>query len=59
MDLGHATWRKSTRSSHEDCVEVAHLADYIAFRDSKSPESGALVIPNTHWHPALTTHLHP
>jgi hypothetical protein len=36
IDLSRAAWRMSARSSGA-CVEVAHLAQAVAIRDSKDP----------------------
>jgi Domain of unknown function (DUF397) len=37
-DLANATWFKARRSNGSNgCVEVAHLADWTAVRDSKNP----------------------
>lgn len=40
------TWRKSSLSGGSDpnCVEVAHLPDAIAFRDSKNPDGPVLLV---------------
>lgn len=39
-------WRKSSFSSSNDlnCVEVARLADGVAFRDSKNPGGPVLLV---------------
>jgi hypothetical protein len=40
------TWKKSTYSANNgDCVEVAHLADRLAARDSKNPTGPTLTFP--------------
>lgn len=46
MDLTDAQWRKSSYSgtSGGDCVEVADLPHAVAIRDSKRPESAALIV---------------
>jgi hypothetical protein len=50
VDLTRARWRKSTRSQGNGaCVEVADLAETIAVRDSKNPESGALTFDRSAW----------
>ena len=42
--LAHARWRKSTRSDNAaGCVELAHLPEMLAVRDSKYPEGLALL----------------
>ncbi|MCP2256322.1 protein of unknown function (DUF397) [Streptoalloteichus tenebrarius] len=45
LDLSHASWRKSRRSSGNggNCVEVASVEDVAAVRDSKNPSGPALV----------------
>ena len=35
-----AAWRKSSRCSHGDCIEVAPLKSRVAIRDSKDNASG-------------------
>ncbi len=49
MELTGATWRKSTRSSLQDCVEVAdNLPGVVGVRDSKDPTGPILTfIPDT------------
>jgi hypothetical protein len=43
--LGAAPWRKSSFSGEAGCVMVAPLhGDRIAVRDSKSPDSGTLLL---------------
>jgi hypothetical protein len=40
-------WRKSSRSTQgtsEQCVELAHLPQVIAIRDSKAPDSGHITL---------------
>lgn len=44
IDLPHAVWRKSRRStaSGENCVELAGLPGAVAVRDSKNPDGTPL-----------------
>lgn len=49
-DLTNATWRKSSSSNPENCVEVALISGGVAVRDSKYPHLGALVFNNAEWH---------
>jgi hypothetical protein len=49
-DLSRAQWRKSTRSSgNGQCVEVAHLDEVVAVRDSKHPDGPKLVFARQEW----------
>lgn len=52
MDIQRAVWRTSARSTGggDNCVQVADLADGVAVRDSKAPDSGALILPPPTWH---------
>ncbi|MET7481422.1 DUF397 domain-containing protein [Streptomyces sp. NPDC005648] len=46
--LTPGTWQKSSFSGGgqgDACVEVAHLDDHIAVRDSKAPASATLTFP--------------
>jgi hypothetical protein len=45
IDLGTATWRRSTRSGPytDNCVEVAFVDGAIAVRDSKNIEGPVLI----------------
>ncbi|MEV4093380.1 DUF397 domain-containing protein [Streptosporangium saharense] len=45
------TWRKSTLSTGDggNCVEVAHLNDLIAIRDSKNITGPALTFTASEW----------
>jgi Domain of unknown function (DUF397) len=51
IDLTHADWRKSTRSSSEgQCVEVAvNLVRVVSVRDSKDHDGGVLIFPRSAW----------
>jgi hypothetical protein len=42
-------WRKSSRSSGGQCVEILMTEDSIAVRDSKAPAEGQLVFTPTEW----------
>lgn len=44
-------WRRSTFSGGEGgmCVEVAHIADGVAVRDSKAPRGAVLVFSGAEW----------
>ena len=49
MDLATATWRKSSHSSNNGCVEVANGDDRIAVRDSKDPTGPILLFTHHEW----------
>ncbi|CAM02938.1 uncharacterized protein DUF397 [Saccharopolyspora erythraea NRRL 2338] len=38
------SWRKSSRSTEENCVEVAFASDRVALRDSKDPRGPVLTV---------------
>jgi len=49
-DLSHAEWHKSSRSSaNGQCVEVAHLDQAVAVRDSKNPTGPKVVFTRHEW----------
>ncbi|HWC43253.1 MAG TPA: DUF397 domain-containing protein [Actinomycetota bacterium] len=49
MDLSTASWRKSSHSGSNGCVEVARQGDQVALRDSKHPGGGVLVFTAHEW----------
>jgi hypothetical protein len=50
MDLINARWRKSSRSSDQaNCVEIAHVANHTAVRDSKNPHGPVLLFGKVDW----------
>ncbi|HVK20165.1 MAG TPA: DUF397 domain-containing protein [Actinokineospora sp.] len=50
MDLGHAEWRKSSRSGPDsECVEVAFVGEVVGVRDSKCPGSAIVLDSRTWW----------
>jgi hypothetical protein len=49
VDLSRATWRKSSRSGTNGCVEVAVVDGRIAVRDSKDRRGPALVFTPLEW----------
>ena len=52
-----ATWRKSTHSGDgNNCVEVAGLPAGVGVRDSKSADSGALLLSLSAWR-SLASHV--
>jgi Domain of unknown function (DUF397) len=49
VDLSSATWRKSTYSNANGCVEVAFVDTQIAVRDSKDRTGPVLVFDSHEW----------
>jgi hypothetical protein len=49
VDLSTATWRKSTRSGANGCVEVAFVQGQVAVRDSKQRGGPVLVFTAHEW----------
>ena len=50
LDLSRAQWHKSSRSSaNGQCVEVAHLDQAVAVRDSKNPAGPKLIFTRQAW----------
>jgi hypothetical protein len=49
VDLSRATWRKSSRSGGNGCVEVAFVGGKIAVRDSKDKSGPALTFTLHEW----------
>jgi hypothetical protein len=49
VDLATAKWRKSSHSSQNGCVEVAHGDHQIAVRDSKDPSGPMLLFTRLEW----------
>lgn len=47
--MSELTWRKSSRSSSGNCVEVAELPGAMAVRDSKDPDGGHFVVDAAAW----------
>jgi hypothetical protein len=43
------TWRKSTYSQYEECVEVAFASTSVGVRDSKQPDGPHLTFPPHTW----------
>ena len=54
MDVTHATWRKSTHSDTNGCVEVAFVEGRVAVRDSKDRAGPVLEFTRTEWEAFLT-----
>jgi hypothetical protein len=49
VDLATATWRKSSHSGNNGCVEVAQGDDQVAVRDSKDPSGPRLLFTPLEW----------
>jgi hypothetical protein len=48
-DFSSATWRKSTYSGGNGCVEVAFVDGQVGVRDSKDREGPVLVFTANEW----------
>ena len=49
MDLSRATWRKSSLSAANGCVEVAFVEGQVAVRDSKDRSGPVLMFTGSEW----------
>ena len=49
-DLVGASWRKSTYSGSNGCVEVAFVDGLVAIRDAKDRQGHALIFTPVEWH---------
>lgn len=49
VDLSTASWRKSSWSNANGCVEVAFVEDRVAVRDSKDRSGPVLVFTAQEW----------
>jgi Domain of unknown function (DUF397) len=50
INLKEAKWRKSSLSNSQgNCVEIAHVDDHVAVRDSKNRQGGVLVFTPDEW----------
>jgi hypothetical protein len=49
LDLSTASWRKSSHSSSNGCVEVAFVQGQVAVRDSKDRTGPVLVFTAHEW----------
>ena len=50
MARDNDTWRKASYSNGQgDCVEVGHLADSVAVRDTKNRDGATLSVPAEAW----------
>ena len=49
VDSATATWRKSSHSGANGCVEVAHGDGEVAVRDSKDPNGPMLLFTPLEW----------
>ena len=54
VNLATPTWHKSSHSSNNGCVEVAHGDDRVAVRDSKDPSGPVLVFTLHEWRAFVT-----
>jgi hypothetical protein len=45
----NATWRKSSHSTVEACVEARAVSDAVEVRDSKAPDGPVLRFPARGW----------
>jgi Domain of unknown function (DUF397) len=54
VDLSRATWRKSSFSGANGCVEVAVVEDQVVVRDSKDRDGAVLVFTGDEWRTFLT-----
>jgi Domain of unknown function (DUF397) len=49
VDLSRATWRKSSLSAANGCVEVAFVDGQVAVRDSKDKSGPVLMFTGSEW----------
>ncbi|HKD96893.1 MAG TPA: DUF397 domain-containing protein [Micromonosporaceae bacterium] len=49
MELGAATWTRSSRCDNSNCVEVAFVDDVVAVRNSAEPFGPMLLHTRREW----------
>jgi hypothetical protein len=54
VNLSRATWRKSSLSAANGCVEVAFVKDQVAVRDSKNRGGAVLIFTAHEWRAFLS-----
>jgi Domain of unknown function (DUF397) len=52
-DLSNAVWRRGSRCSGNNCMEIAFVDNRIAMRDSKDEQGPVLMFASSEWHAFL------
>lgn len=51
---GISTWRTSSYSARDNCVEVGAAPNVVGVRDTKDREGGLLCLDRPQWHAFIT-----
>jgi Domain of unknown function (DUF397) len=49
LDLSTAKWQRSPAAVGDEVIEIAHVADYIAMRNSADPDTPPLIFTPAEW----------